>query len=191
MKLQPQNILSFSHSSTYIYFTPLFRQIFKQFLTNKILTNPKQRRFFRSGDLKDLFSLAEDEQDKQDSETHAIFAGTGSRIDLKKIQKRADAARALAKQQALGEVISPILCNDLWSLSHWFAPTLRYHCGFASTSVNLALAKLRELTHLQLKLKSDRITWLLVGIDCVHLWLQERTLLSCTLRFQSMTLSPP
>ena len=78
------------------------RQIFKQFLTNKILSNPKQRRFFRSGDLKDLFSLGEDEQDKQDSETHAIFAGTGSRIDLKKIQKRADAARALAKQQALG-----------------------------------------------------------------------------------------
>lgn len=77
-----------------------FRQIFKQFLTNKILANPKQRRFFRSGDLKDLFSLGEDEHDKQDSETHAIFAGTGSRIDLKKIQKRAEAARREAKQRA-------------------------------------------------------------------------------------------
>ena len=79
------------------------RQIFKQFLTNKILSNPKQRRFFRSGDMKDLFSLAVDEKDKQDSETHAIFAGTGSRIDLKKMQKKADAARKLAKQKAAGE----------------------------------------------------------------------------------------
>lgn len=34
------------------------RQIFKQFLTNKILKDPKQRRFFKSNDLHDLFSLA-------------------------------------------------------------------------------------------------------------------------------------
>lgn len=33
------------------------RQIFKQFLTNKILTDPKQKRFFKSNELQDLFSL--------------------------------------------------------------------------------------------------------------------------------------
>lgn len=33
------------------------RQIFKQFLTNKILSDPKQKRFFKVGELQDLFSL--------------------------------------------------------------------------------------------------------------------------------------
>ncbi|SCV05005.1 LANO_0G16402g1_1 [Lachancea nothofagi CBS 11611] len=33
------------------------RQIFKQFLTNKILTDPKQKRFFKMNELHDLFTL--------------------------------------------------------------------------------------------------------------------------------------
>ncbi|AMD20609.1 HDL135Cp [Eremothecium sinecaudum] len=33
------------------------RQIFKQFLTNKVLNNPKQKRFFKMNELHDLFSL--------------------------------------------------------------------------------------------------------------------------------------
>lgn len=33
------------------------RQIFKQYLTNKILVDPKQRRFFKKKDLRDLFSF--------------------------------------------------------------------------------------------------------------------------------------
>ena len=36
------------------------RQIFKQFLTNKILKDPRQRRFFKTKDLMDLFTLGED-----------------------------------------------------------------------------------------------------------------------------------
>lgn len=36
------------------------RQIFKQFLTNKILKDPKQRRTFQMSDLHDLFSLGDD-----------------------------------------------------------------------------------------------------------------------------------
>lgn len=37
------------------------RQIFKQFLTNKILKDPKQKRFFKMTDLYDLFSLGDDQ----------------------------------------------------------------------------------------------------------------------------------
>ncbi|CAB4254672.1 DNA-dependent ATPase RAD26 [Maudiozyma barnettii] len=37
------------------------RQIFKQFLTNKILTDPKQKRFFKMNELQDLFSLGGDD----------------------------------------------------------------------------------------------------------------------------------
>jgi len=50
------------------------RQIFKQFLTNKILKDPKQRRFFKMNDLHDLFSLAGSEV--EGTETGDMFAGT-------------------------------------------------------------------------------------------------------------------
>lgn len=36
------------------------RQIFKQFLTNKILKDPNQKRFFKMDELQDLFSLNDD-----------------------------------------------------------------------------------------------------------------------------------
>ncbi|XP_021935615.1 DNA excision repair protein ERCC-6-like isoform X3 [Zootermopsis nevadensis] len=55
------------------------RQIFKQFLCNKVLCDPRQRRFFKSNDLLELFTLAESEQT---TETAAIFAGTGSEVKL-------------------------------------------------------------------------------------------------------------
>jgi DNA excision repair protein ERCC-6 len=35
----------------------LHRQIFKTFLTQKVLKNPRQRRFFDSKDMADLFTL--------------------------------------------------------------------------------------------------------------------------------------
>ena len=37
------------------------RQIFKQFLTNKILTDPKQKRFFKMNELQNLFTLGGDD----------------------------------------------------------------------------------------------------------------------------------
>jgi DNA excision repair protein ERCC-6 len=54
------------------------RQIFKQFLSNKVLKNPKQRRFFKSNDLFELFTLNEGKENS--TETAAIFAGTGSEV---------------------------------------------------------------------------------------------------------------
>lgn len=49
------------------------RQIFKQFLTNKILKDPKQRRFFKMNDLHDLFTL--DEASDAGTETGGLFSG--------------------------------------------------------------------------------------------------------------------
>ena len=54
------------------------RQIFKLFLTNRILKDPKQRRFFKSKDLHDLFTL--DSGSSGGTETGSIFAGTGAEI---------------------------------------------------------------------------------------------------------------
>lgn len=50
------------------------RQIFKQFLTNKILKDPKQRRFFKMNDLHDLFTLGT--LDGSGTETGGMFSGT-------------------------------------------------------------------------------------------------------------------
>ncbi|KAI9660935.1 MAG: hypothetical protein M1821_009262 [Bathelium mastoideum] len=54
------------------------RQIFKQFLTNKILKDPKQRQTFQLRDLHDLFTLGS--QDEEQTETSALFKGT--EVDL-------------------------------------------------------------------------------------------------------------
>ncbi|XP_054428344.1 DNA excision repair protein ERCC-6 isoform X2 [Pteronotus mesoamericanus] len=59
------------------------RQIFKQFLTNRVLKDPKQRRFFKSNDLYELFSLTSPDA-SQSTETSAIFAGTGSDVQTHK-----------------------------------------------------------------------------------------------------------
>jgi len=57
------------------------RQIYKQFLINRVLKDPKQRRFFKSRDLFELFTLNETNDDK--TETSAIFAGTGTDVKVK------------------------------------------------------------------------------------------------------------
>ncbi|XP_025031409.1 DNA excision repair protein ERCC-6 isoform X1 [Python bivittatus] len=67
------------------------RQIFKQFLTNRILKDPKQRRFFKSNDLYELFTLSSPDG-AQGTETSALFAGTGSDVPTpKRPLKRNDA----------------------------------------------------------------------------------------------------
>ena len=58
------------------------RQIFKQFLVNRVLKDPKQRRFFKSNDLFELFTLSE-ATTEDNTETSAIFAGTGANIRMK------------------------------------------------------------------------------------------------------------
>lgn len=64
------------------------RQIFKQFLTNKVLKDPRQRRFFKTNDLYELFTLKEGNE--KSTETSAIFAGTGSEVHVTKKPKRTE-----------------------------------------------------------------------------------------------------
>ncbi|ELU03433.1 hypothetical protein CAPTEDRAFT_20149 [Capitella teleta] len=61
------------------------RQIFKQFLTNRVLKDPKQRRFFKANDLYELFTLTDDDP-KMQTETSAIFAGTGSKFEGERVK---------------------------------------------------------------------------------------------------------
>ncbi|KAH8867123.1 DNA excision repair protein ERCC-6 [Schistosoma japonicum] len=52
------------------------RQIFKQFLTNRILKNPRQQRFFKTNDLQELLSI-DDESDTQIPETALYIQSEG------------------------------------------------------------------------------------------------------------------
>ena len=56
------------------------RQIYKQFLSNKVLNDPRQRRFFKPKDLRDLFALGAEED--IGTETGDLFAGTSARETL-------------------------------------------------------------------------------------------------------------
>ena len=58
------------------------RQIFKQFLTNKILRDPKQRQTFQLRDLHDLFSLGDASGEQGETETGMLFKGTEVRFQV-------------------------------------------------------------------------------------------------------------
>lgn len=59
-----------------------FRQIFKHFLTHKVLHDPKQQRFFKTNDLHELFTLGNAQAcQKHGTETAAIFAATAPELN--------------------------------------------------------------------------------------------------------------
>ncbi|XP_058094603.1 protein CHROMATIN REMODELING 8-like isoform X2 [Magnolia sinica] len=57
------------------------RQIYKHFLTNKILKNPQQRRFFKARDMKDLFTL-QDDGEGGSTETSTIFGQLSDDVNV-------------------------------------------------------------------------------------------------------------
>lgn len=63
------------------------RQIYKHFLTNKILRDPQQRRFFKARDMRDLFTLQEE---NAATETSTLFAEVGGNIEIEEEAKDLD-----------------------------------------------------------------------------------------------------
>ncbi|KAK9067540.1 hypothetical protein SSX86_011651 [Deinandra increscens subsp. villosa] len=57
------------------------RQIYKHFLTNKILKNPQQKRFFKARDMKDLFRL-HDDRDNGSTETSNLFSQLSQDVNI-------------------------------------------------------------------------------------------------------------
>ncbi|KAL9046349.1 MAG: hypothetical protein Q9214_000796, partial [Letrouitia sp. 1 TL-2023] len=78
------------------------RQLFKQFLTNKILRDPKQRQTFQMQDLHDLFTLGN--ANEPATETSAMFKGTEVKFSDSDAQPPAPPAShgALSVQPILG-----------------------------------------------------------------------------------------
>ena len=89
------------------------RQIFKQFLANRVLRDPRQRRFFDSNDLYELFTLGSAGRGEM-TETDAIFAGTGSQVVVPRKRKKNERKRRRESEPEM----SPSATSDRPQQSH-------------------------------------------------------------------------
>ncbi|CAO3646467.1 unnamed protein product [Cunninghamella echinulata] len=80
------------------------RQIYKQFLTNKILKDPKQRRFFDASNLKSLFTLTT--EDSTITETGKIFEGSEIKLKSKKKRKRDEDQQKIQELEGVSNIES-------------------------------------------------------------------------------------
>ena len=76
------------------------RQVYKQFLTDKVLKDPRQKRFFNARDLSDLFTLGGDAYMGQgNTETAEIFASLDTEV---KLDGEEEAGQEQPRQQQQG-----------------------------------------------------------------------------------------
>lgn len=117
------------------------RQIFKQFLTNRILNDPRQRRFFKSNELHELFTLGDDIGKKNRTETSDIFSGTGSEIRKKhlktpeKKRKAEEENERLERMRSLGELFflrSLLYIGDIFTaIVKWRGKSEHFHLCYS------------------------------------------------------------
>ena len=85
---QTQNVTIYRLISTGTIEEKMYhRQIFKTFLANKILKDPRQKRFFKSQDLYELFTLAPEEPSGVGTETGQIFGAGSEQIKLEDVDE--------------------------------------------------------------------------------------------------------
>ncbi|KAK0404911.1 hypothetical protein QR680_017694 [Steinernema hermaphroditum] len=76
------------------------RQIFKQFLVNRVLVDAKQSRFFKTNDLHELFTLGDSKTDKaHGTETAAIFAGRATVVNRENFFDKHEKERKNARKK--------------------------------------------------------------------------------------------
>ncbi|EDV28228.1 uncharacterized protein TRIADDRAFT_53632 [Trichoplax adhaerens] len=133
------------------------RQVFKEFLTNRILKNPKQRRFFKSNDLYELFSL----DSTDNNETSAIFAGTGSEIDLhnkiKKYRLARKSSRKKSKKSSRGKRIEGTRVDYVDKEDSYHSSSLDAKTGKTGNSDDYVLGALFKKAGVQSAMKHDKI----------------------------------
>jgi DNA excision repair protein ERCC-6 len=79
------------------------RQVYKQFLTDRVLRDPRQKRFFKAKDLSDLFTLGDEYA--EGTETAAIFSSLGTGItQFHEPERVTTTGRSLDVVQAGGSV---------------------------------------------------------------------------------------
>ncbi|TKR58301.1 hypothetical protein L596_029763 [Steinernema carpocapsae] len=76
------------------------RQIFKQFLANRVLVDAKQSRFFKTNDLHELFTLGDSKTDRaHGTETAAIFAGRATVLSRQNFFDKTEKERGNARKK--------------------------------------------------------------------------------------------
>lgn len=121
------------------------RQIFKQFLCNRVLKDPKQRRFFKSNDLTELFTLSSPDG-SQGTETSAIFAGTGSDVQVP-ITLKKKTGRVSASSQKRKSI--PSDQDDIKRLM------LRWHSSFQRVAQKKHVDKISDGSQNQVRLSNN------------------------------------
>jgi len=89
------------------------RQIFKQFLTNKILKDPKQRQTFQMKDLYDLFTLGDTEDGT--TETGEMFRGTEVQFNTNPQQAALEDNVAVAGSNAAAAIQNDVVSQNVSS----------------------------------------------------------------------------
>ncbi|KAK9144440.1 hypothetical protein Sjap_004343 [Stephania japonica] len=87
------------------------RQIYKHFLTNKILKNPQQRRFFKARDMKDLFTL-QDDREGGSTETSSIFGQLSGEMSVIEAHKNGEDKQKSPSAAAKSPYISDVGCSN-------------------------------------------------------------------------------
>ncbi|KAI8143975.1 SNF2 family N-terminal domain-containing protein [Fennellomyces sp. T-0311] len=132
------------------------RQIYKQFLTNKILKDPKQKRFFDASNLRSLFTLSA--EDNGGTETGQLFKGTEI-----KYGDTQPGSKALKKKEKNGEDDQLRTLNGVSGLEDFNegddiakskTPSSNTQAGSSEDGV---LKSLFEMTGIQSALQHDRI----------------------------------
>ncbi|KAI8971092.1 SNF2 family N-terminal domain-containing protein [Pilobolus umbonatus] len=129
------------------------RQIYKQFLTNKILKDPKQKRFFDVSNLRSLFTLAS--EDAVGTETGELFQGSEIKYDTpNKSKKRKRKERDEEKKLRLMEGVNSLEQYVGERLEEEEESNRRKDRKEADDNV---LKNLFEMTGIQSALKHDQI----------------------------------
>lgn len=93
------------------------RQIFKQMLTSRVLDDPKQRRFFKANDLHELFVYVDD-RGSAETETGALFAGTGAVVASSVDPPATTPAPATKGRRAVGGPATPAAARSPEKAGH-------------------------------------------------------------------------
>ncbi|CDH59745.1 dna repair and recombination protein rad26 [Lichtheimia corymbifera JMRC:FSU:9682] len=125
------------------------RQIYKQFLTNKILKDPKQKRFFDASNLKALFTLGDDES-SSGTETGQLFKGTEMSYQSPKPESRSKSPTD-DKEQLLA-------LNGVANIEQLAENPKEQQAGSSETHAeDNVLKSLFEMTGIQSALQHDQI----------------------------------
>ncbi|OQV23737.1 DNA excision repair protein ERCC-6 [Hypsibius exemplaris] len=81
------------------------RQIFKQYLTNRVLKDPKQKRFFKHNDLYELFTLSTPEKDELTETGESVNLPTVS-VSRKRSSQADEAEASKARLKEIAKAIS-------------------------------------------------------------------------------------